>query len=368
MLEKLSSYSPPVQSQGLKKRESNPRSKENDSNQGGKDPRDPQKPRRDNPLNTRGRAALNVTEVPEEEMDGIFSETQDDVNDNDFEEEIDGESQSNDTCNDTEIEENLLNTKGRAASNVTGFPEEDPEEQMDGNPLNTNDRAALNVIEVSEEDLEEEMDGANENGQIDTESDKENASAARTGRFPTMPSTSRPLERMSNRTPRSRVKRLKKSHGNKNTKNGNAPRLSQQQQTQPRSRIPKLTETIIVENDIEYIKIGTAKFTSNELSTIILKRSMQKRAKALLNKLWSPEFLLKLYQKLPKDDDGSGILLNDIHCLRVKDMCFYLQEKKEIPYREYKDDNIDLYLPRWISTWCNENRRQNKKNNIPGNT
>ncbi|KAH0534877.1 hypothetical protein KQX54_009535 [Cotesia glomerata] len=87
---------------------------------------------------------------------------------------------------------------------------------------------------------------------------------------------------------------------------------------------------------------------------------MQRRVKSVLNKIWTAEDLSNMYLKLPKNVPNSR-LISDQDCLRVKDLCMYLQKRKEIEYWLQPKDNIEIYLQSWIGSYCNEHRRQMKK-------
>ncbi|KAH0561065.1 uncharacterized protein LOC123265989 [Cotesia glomerata] len=210
----------------------------------------------------------------------------------------------------------------------------------------TSDNLRNNDNSDSEPD---DFDNNKENRSISTKS----RSVSRTFQTP------RPRTKQFIRRPFCRVQQLKRLQEKNKNKNDNSLQ-SPRQKCRSNPRILTFTEIITVENNIEFVQIGPVKFTANELSTIVLKKTMLKRAKALLSNIWTSDELKKMYQKCPKND-ASSVLISDQHCLRVKDMCLYLQQRKEIKYWENGDDNIDLHLPQWIGTYCNEHRRKLKE-------
>ncbi|XP_074114100.1 uncharacterized protein LOC141537155 [Cotesia typhae] len=131
--------------------------------------------------------------------------------------------------------------------------------------------------------------------------------------------------------------KIRKAQINIESKNDNS---QHQQQT---SKMPNLIETVTIENNVEYIQIGQTKFTSNEVAKAVLKSTMHGRASAIIDKLWTEAELQKMYIKCPKDDPES-IAINDTHCLRVKELCLYLQRRKKIECLPQSKDNIDLYI------------------------
>ncbi|XP_044579050.1 uncharacterized protein LOC123261504 isoform X2 [Cotesia glomerata] len=152
--------------------------------------------------------------------------------------------------------------------------------------------------------------------------------------------------------------KIRKAQRNIRKKSGNL----QQQQQQQTSKTPNFIETITVENDVEYIQIGQTKFTSNEVAKAVLKPTMHGRASAMIGKLWTDAELQKMYIKCPKDDPES-IAISDTHCLRVKELCLYLQRRKKIDWLPESRDNIGLYIKKWIGDFCNEYRRKIKEKN-----
>ncbi|CAG5102950.1 Protein of unknown function [Cotesia congregata] len=95
---------------------------------------------------------------------------------------------------------------------------------------------------------------------------------------------------------------------------------------QPTFSIPKLTESILIENEEEFVVIGDTAISAENLAAILKKSTMRQRFKAL------------------------------------KNLCLYLQKKRELTWIPGSKDDLTIYLKSWIGAFLNEHRRELKKN------
>ncbi|CAD6224541.1 GSCOCG00011789001-RA-CDS [Cotesia congregata] len=130
---------------------------------------------------------------------------------------------------------------------------------------------------------------------------------------------------------------------------------------QPTFSIPKLTESILIENEEEFVVIGDTAISAENLAAILKKSTMRQRVNLLMKQLWPPEVLQNMYVK-DRHKNENHVEVTNQQCKKIKDLCLYLQKKRELTWIPGSKDDLTIYLKSWIGAFLNEHRRELKKN------
>ncbi|XP_074108466.1 uncharacterized protein LOC141533469 [Cotesia typhae] len=146
-----------------------------------------------------------------------------------------------------------------------------------------------------------------------------------------------------------------------NVKSRQAPQQPghNQQVTYP---IPKLTESIIIENGDEFVVFGDTAIGAENLAKILKKSSMRQRVNLIIKELWPSEILEKMYIQ-DRHKNENHIEITNQQCKKIRDICLYLQQKRELKFIPGSKDDITIYLKSWIGAYLNDHRRHLKNRN-----
>ncbi|XP_074099156.1 uncharacterized protein LOC141527521 [Cotesia typhae] len=128
----------------------------------------------------------------------------------------------------------------------------------------------------------------------------------------------------------------------------------------PTFSIPKLAESIIIKNEEEFVVIGDTAISAENLAVILKKSTMRQRVNLLIKQLWPLEVLQNMYVK-DRHKNENHVEVTNQQCKKIKDLCLYLQQKRELTWIPGSKDDLTIYLKSWIGAFLNEHRRELKK-------
>ncbi|XP_014298919.1 uncharacterized protein LOC128668710 isoform X2 [Microplitis demolitor] len=130
--------------------------------------------------------------------------------------------------------------------------------------------------------------------------------------------------------------------------------------TNVRRRYPKLRESTVVVNNKEMYVIDGTHISAEDYAKLVQAPTMRKRVNRIINILWEPEKLVKMYMK-PDVKDPLKIVVTPEEKKKVRDLSLYIQKKRELNIAKNGNDDIERFLDKWMGEYFKECRRQAKK-------
>ncbi|XP_044587496.1 uncharacterized protein LOC123267067 [Cotesia glomerata] len=123
--------------------------------------------------------------------------------------------------------------------------------------------------------------------------------------------------------------------------------------------MPNLSESIVVEDGEEFVVIGDTAIRAENLAEILRKSTMRQQVNLIIKELWPSEILENMFINDRHKNENHFKVTNQ-ECKKIKDLCLYLQQKRELSWIPGSRDDITIYLKTWIGAYLNEHRRQLK--------
>ncbi|XP_044579549.1 uncharacterized protein LOC123261802 [Cotesia glomerata] len=129
------------------------------------------------------------------------------------------------------------------------------------------------------------------------------------------------------------------------------------------TRCPNMDESIAIENGEEMTVIGDLKFSTSTLAGILMAKRMKLRARRIINEFWSKDEMKSLYIRKTSNHNEENRIVTQKEMTKIKNLCLYLQRKRDIKVIPGSEDDIDIYLPQWISSTLRDCRNNFKNKN-----
>ncbi|XP_074106297.1 uncharacterized protein LOC141532038 [Cotesia typhae] len=136
-----------------------------------------------------------------------------------------------------------------------------------------------------------------------------------------------------------------------------------QQRSQPNVSplsYPNLTETVVVEGTQEFVVIDGLKIDADNMSDILMQKTMRRRANLVMREIWPPDVMKNMYL-IRQDNVEVQTITTPEDRRKLKKICLYLQRRREIHYGEGSNDDINIHLKNWMSMAFRACRRKIKK-------